>query len=283
MKCTFTTILATAGAILVTATAASAQLNILFYGNSFTQGSGGVQNIVRDIATAAGQPTPYVRSAAIGGWSLEQHLQVNTAVITTGIPPGQNWDFVVLQDYSTQPTRLGSTQAHRTSALALFDVVRAHSPGVNAVMYETWARAPGHSYFTGPNPVFPGGPNEMQAEVTNGYMLSTADINAARGAGTAARAPVGTAWQSTNWNNLHGGDLYHANNRGSLLAGLVLYSTIYNQPTSGLDLSSLLTRLSLTPADGAELTAVSDAIVPAPGVATVAGLCGFAAAARRRR
>ena len=150
-------------------------------------------------------------------------------------------------------------------------------------MYETWARGFGHPFYTGASPAFPGGPAEMQAELRSGYTLSTADINAAHGAGTAARAPVGSAWEAANWNNLHNTDLWHANNRGSLLAGLVIYSTIYNQPTSGLDLSTLLGRLGLTAADGAELTAVSDAIVPAPGVATVAGLCGFAAAARRRR
>lgn len=239
--------------------------NILFYGNSFTLGQGStdsVPNLVRDIATAAGQTTPTVVNAAVSGQDFAWHLANNTAVISNGLPMGQQWDFAVLQNFSTAPTHLGNLAQHRSNSVSLYQEIANHSPAYTPVLYETWARAPGHSFYTGGSPAFPGGPAEMQAELRNGYQLAAQDIDAAAGSSVVRVAEVGDRWEETNWNNLHADDLYHAQNRGTLLASLEIYSTIYQAPTNGIDLSSVLGGLGLTTYEGQYLTSIVDGLVP---------------------
>lgn len=264
--------------------AIAAPYNLLFYGNSFTLGQGSSRSVpalVKDIAVAAGHESPYVINAAISGWYLTQHLASNTSVITTSIPPGQRWDYVVLQDYSTQPTHIGSLPTHLSSYAAMFEKVRDHSPAALAIGFETWARAPGHAYYAGPNPPFPGGPTQMQQELRAGYDQSTANVNALYGAGTSRIAPVGDAWENANWQNLHYTDLYHAQNRGTLLAALVIYGTIYNDPTvTDINLTTVLGSLSLSAADGQFLTTIADATLPEPTGALL--LVALLPLARRR-
>jgi hypothetical protein len=269
-------------AVFLTAGQAHA-INIIFYGNSFTNGLGStktVPTILSEIAVAAGNPAPYMINAAVNGQSFSWHLANNLSPITTAIAPGQQWDYAVLQDFSTAPTHIGSVALHRSTAVSMRNAVAAHSPGVTAVMFETWARAPGHSYYPG---TF-ASPAVMQQEVRDGYMLSTGDINAAAGAGSAVYAPVGDAWENANWNQLHSGDLYHAQNRGSLLTALVLYAKIYDDPTtSDINLAGILSGLGLTSADGLELTGVADAtLVPEPATFALLGATLCLVSIRRR-
>ncbi|MBN1511538.1 MAG: hypothetical protein JXB13_05945 [Phycisphaerae bacterium] len=274
-------------AVLLPATAAqAAKLNLLFYGNSFTMGSGSTRSVdalVKDIATAAGQTTPNVVSGAQSGWTLGQHLATNTGIITSSIAPGQTWDYVILQDYSTRPTHIGNLAAHGADFVSMYQAVAAHSPAAKVIGFETWARAPGHEFYTGASPSFPGGPAQMQQELRDGYNLSTGDVNALAGAGTSLVAPVGDAWESTGWSNLHSGDLYHANNRGTLLAALVIYGNIYQDDVSDINLTSVLTSLSMPSAYGAYLADVADQfIVPEPSVALLL-VFGSAAMLRRQK
>ena len=257
--------------IMATAVSAGAEdpLNILFYGNSFTIGTGfgstsSVNAVVRDIAVAAGHPQPHVASGAVAGQSLGWHRTNNTAIITTGIPSDNEWDYVVLQDYSTRPTHIGSLAAHRADFLALYDLVRNHSPGARAIGFETWARAPGHSYYPG---TF-ANPAQMQQELRDGYALSTADVVATFGDGASQVASVGSAWENAGWQSLHHTDLYHANNRGTLLAAMMIYGTAYGDGTiSDIDLSGVLSNLSLSPSEGAFLAGVADTTLPEPSAA----------------
>lgn len=245
--------------------------NILFYGNSFTQGylsNRSVDTLVHEIALAAGQDEPHIVSGAIGGYTLGQHLATNTGIIRSGIGRQQDWDYVVLQDYSTRPTHIGDLAAHRADYNALYEAVAARSPDVNAVGFETWARAPDHAFYTDDPPLFPGGPAQMQAELRAGYMLSTADVNALHGPGTSRIAPVGDAWENDNWDRLHAADLYHGGNRGTFLAALVIYSTIYQDDVSDLDLLQVGSTMWLSGPDVAELTAVADATTGIPEPAT---------------
>ncbi len=274
-------------AVLVSAAAApAAKLNLLFYGNSFTLGSGSTRSVdalVKDIATAAGQTTPHVVSGAQSGWTLGQHLATNTGIITSAIPVGQTWDFVILQDYSTRPTHIGNLAAHRADFVSLYQAVAAHSPAAKVVGFETWARAPGHEFYEGASPSFPGGPAQMQQELRDGYNLSTGDVNALAGAGTSLVAPVGDAWESTGWSNLHSTDLYHANNRGTLLTALVIYGNIYQDDVSDIDLTAVLASLGMPSAYGTYLAGVADQfIVPEPSVALLL-VFGSAAVLRRRQ
>jgi hypothetical protein len=268
---------------MLIATAQVHAVNIIYYGNSFTNGLGSTKSVptlVSEIAVAAGNAAPYSINAAVNGQSFSWHLANNLSPITTAIAPGQFWDYAVLQDFSTAPTHIGNVALHRSSALSMRNAVAAHSPNVTAIMFETWARAPGHSYYPG---TF-ANPAAMQQEVRDGYTLSTGDINAAVGPGSAVFAPVGDAWENANWDQLHSGDLYHAQNRGTLLTALVIYAKIYDDnTTSDINLGGVLAGLGLTGADGAQLTAVADAtLIPEPAAFGLLGGAVLIGLARRR-
>lgn len=265
--------------------------DILWYGNSFTNATccgstRSVPNIFRDVAIAAGRPAPVNRNAAVDGQTLQYHLTNNTSVITTGIAPGGQWEHVVLQDFSTWPTHIGNLPQHLSSSQALYQEVAMHSPNVVPVMYETWARGYGNAFYTGVNPSFPGGPTQMQQELRDGYRMSTGNINSVVGAPIAKLAPAGDAWELANFPaNFYGDGSYHASNRGSLLNALVLYGTIYDDPTtSDIDLSSVLTTLNLSAADGVLLTGLADRVlVPEPSAVALLSASGLLLAVSRRR
>lgn len=288
--------LATAWGVAALCIAANRQVraedpkDILWYGNSFTNatccgGTRSVPNIFRDIAIAAGRPAPVNRNAAVDGQALQYHLTNNTSVITTGIAAGNQWEHVVLQDFSTWPTHIGNLPQHLSSSLALYQRVALHSPNVVPVMYQTWARGYGNAFYTGVNPSFPGGPTQMQQELRDGYQMSTDNINSVVGAPIALLAPAGDAWELANFPaNFYGDGSYHASNRGSLLNALVLYGTIYGDPTtSDINLSSVLTTLNLSTADGILLTGLADRVlVPEPTATALLLVGGVLLAAIRR-
>lgn len=283
-------------AVLLSAVAAHAQpLNVIFYGNSFTFGAGSTRSVnalFSDIATAAGEETPFVVSAAVSGQDLEFHVTNNTNTIFTSLPPAEDWDYLVMQEHSTKLTRTfpdppffpASVDESKDNAVALHEVAKSRSAGVVPVLYETWARGPGHQFYTGNPPAF-SDPSEMQAELRDGYNQLKAALDANAGGDIALIAPVGDAWEEANYDNLHSGDLWHAQNRGTLLAALVIYGTVYGDTTtSDIDLSGVLASLNLDATDGAFLTAAADATlgIPEPASALLAGAAALSIVAGRR-
>ncbi|MBN2448523.1 MAG: hypothetical protein JXO22_17480, partial [Phycisphaerae bacterium] len=261
-------------AVLIGLPAAQADdpLTLLFYGNSFTLGQGsteaesmgGVPAVVQALALAGGHAVPNVENAAVSGQTLTYHLNNNVAVISNPQDftpdPGFQWDYVILQGYSMRPTHIGELNQFRVDLAALYGVVRSHSPGAGAVLFETWARAPGHSVYIGVDASFPGGPAQMQEELRAGYRQAEQDVDISLAADRAIVAPVGDAWEDTGWDNLHSTDLYHANSRGTYLAALVIYGTIYSESVTGLPKIFA----SLSGAEAAELQAYADAVIPRP-------------------
>jgi hypothetical protein len=191
---------------------------------------------------------------------------------------------MVMQEYSTRPTTHptdGDPAAFRASALALYQLMLDHSPGADATLFETWARAPGNDVY----PTIWSGPAAMQHELWINYNLAKDDLNAAHGPGRADVAPVGEGFRANHWNDLYADDLYHANTRGGFLAGLILYGTIYDDPTvSDINVVPIAEGLGLTAADAQELSAVADAVLaPGPGVGMVMVVAGAGLAGGRRR
>jgi len=244
-----------------------APLNILFYGNSYTLSNGGVDRVVRDLAAIAGLPVPRTVSAAISGYSFTEHLATNLAVINQGIPASQNWNFVVLQDLSTMPTRIGNVQQHINTSRQVYLAVAARSWAVRPVMFETWARRSDNAmFYGGPFSFFPRGPSQMQTELRNGYLQSSQVIDAEVFPGWTQVAFVGDAWQAAGYSNLYISDQTHPNARGTYLAGMVLFSQIYNRPVGDLNVGAFAARYATTPAGAVELAAAADQIFyrPAP-------------------
>ncbi len=281
----------------LTPLAADAQpKNVLFYGNSFTLGFGSsdsVNGLFEDIAIAAGQEAPLVQSAAASGQDIEWHVNNNTGAIFTLIPPDRDWDFVVMQEHSTKLTRAytgsplfpASVEESKATTVQLHETVKLRSADVVPVLYETWARGPGHPFYTGVSPLFTDA-SEMQAEVRAGYDQLKDALDTAAGEDIALIAPVGDAWENANYDQLHFTDNWHAQNRGTLLAALVIYGTIYEDAnTSDIDLSGVLDGLGLTSADGVFLTAAADRTlsgIPEPTSAVLLGGCVAAATCSRR-
>ena len=240
-------------------------LNVLFYGNSFTLGSGSsrsVPHLFRSIALAAGHSRPRATDGAVSGKNFAFHLARNFHVINTGLPAAEDWDFVVMQNFSTAPTRLGDLNRHRSDSVRLYQKVADRSPDVTPVLFETWARAPGHAFYDPATLEFPGGPAQMQQELREGYRLAAMDIDTAAGPDTTRIAPIGDAWEDLDWRvrgaPLHFTDLYHAANPGTLLTALTIYATIYQDDTADIDLTDILADLRLRPSYGSILTKAAD-------------------------
>lgn len=251
--------------LTVAASAGADELNVLFYGNSYTRvndelgyaGSDGVPDFITFMAEA-GELTPMnAVNACINGASFLTHVNANTAVIAEGLEPGETWDVVVLQGHSLNATHLGNLPSFLLRGQELFGLVHDHSPDVTGVLFQTWARGPGHV-------VYPGGfddPQEMHNEIRGNYMLLESNIDEAYN-DAANLSAVGDGFAVLDWaTDLYHPDLSHPSPRGTLLASMIIFSTIYGVDAAELDVdfggdSNLAMRLdvlNLTEEDWAEL------------------------------
>ena len=209
--------------------------DVLFFGNSFTMGSGdraaselgGVPKLVEAIATSKGKKMTTVLVGA-GGKDWGFHLaQPKTDEALTS----KKWDWVVLQDLSTMPTRLGNIEQHRKNGEAFYRRIREKSPGAKVELYETWAFAVGHPFITGQStPKSFADPAEMTRELQKGYTDTQKDLEAIEPGEQVVTAPVGEAFERCREKypelTLHAGDKKHASALGSYLAALTIYATI---------------------------------------------------------
>jgi hypothetical protein len=209
-------------------------MNILFIGNSFTQGSGdetvsepgGVPFLFAELALAAGQERPQTQLCALGGRRFSDHMDDETGALTAIREGG--WDHVVLQGYSTAPTHAGHPESFFANGQLLHQEILRASPNATTVLYQTWARHPIHPMVSGPEAAFPGGPAQMQQELREGYAQLQAQLGE-----RAVIARVGDAWElalDESDIRLHADDDYHANRNGSYLAALVILGTVFQTP-----------------------------------------------------
>lgn len=209
-------------------------LNLLFYGNSYTIDNWTVTRIVDAIANDANQPPPTIVPRLFGGTSLVYHRTdpAQVAAISTSLPAGEHWDFVVIQGNSLEATvSQGDPAAFRANALGILQNVRAHSPAARAVLYQTWARGPGHPLYPA---AFPN-PWAMHTEVRRNYQLAADDINHAFGPDTARLARVGDAVARLGFDPAYyNPDLSHPSKDVTLLAAMAIYTAIYGAPVCGM-------------------------------------------------
>ncbi len=231
-------------------------LNILFIGNSFTYG-GDLPKVVASMASAAGWARPSITMVAPGGKTLRFHRKSPDTL--KQIDAG-NWDFVVMQDQSARPTRVGDPKGFKADATWLYDRVKKSSPTAKIVLYQTWARHEKHKVY----PSTFSSRDLMQRQVNVNYRDAVEKYipkNASHRVKKDVRlAPCGEAWQANHRDKnlmLHSGDFHHANKLGSYLNGLVLYSTIYDRKVTGM------TAGPIDPADAAYLQKISDKITGA--------------------
>ena len=217
------------GLLCVSVFAASAgePERVLFIGNSYTSVNK-LPEVFAEVVKSAGYTVPVIKSATPGGQTLKQHLTVQPKSLAA-IDEGK-WDVVVLQGQSQEPALAEVNPTVRKdfveSAAALCQRIRAQSPQARIVFYETWARHPDSWTTKGKdyNANVGKDPAEMQARLRLWYE-KVAKAN------DALVAPVGDAWErnylSKQPYRLHVADNSHPDFKGTYLAALVMYKTIY--------------------------------------------------------
>jgi hypothetical protein len=107
------------------------------------------------------------------------------------LPLGEEWDFAVIQGGSLEATaNAGNPAEFQSNVVQIMTNVRAHSPTARACLLQTWARAEGHSIYSGANPAF-ASPLEMHQQIEAAYIQAEADVETAFGPDSALRAAGG--------------------------------------------------------------------------------------------
>merc|ERR1712183_1193580 len=229
----------------------STHKNILFLGNSYTDGAGciALDFLVRKIAEGAGFSATTERSAP-GGRTLEWHATNSLDRIKNG-----DWDAVVLQDQSQRPS-FGAQYVYNyiiPNVLTLTKTMRDTNVCTLPVFFQTWGKRDGDTMNCSPAPydalcTFDGVQDQLtQAYNTMAYVSQPAKV-----------APVGEAWRTyPNRNSLFDADGSHASCSGTFLAAATIFRQIWGVPSSSSTYS-----YHTTP-DAAALKEQADAIVAA--------------------
>lgn len=236
--------------------------DILFFGNSYTNGSGdvavarlGVPKFVEAIALGKGH-TIATEKVVAGGRDWGFHLaQSKTAEVLAA----KKWDWVVLQDHSLKPTRAGNVDDHIRNGVEFYRRIDAASPAAKILLYETWARAAGNSMYGARG--FRD-PEEMTGELQKGYAASEAGMEALEAGEQVVIAPVGPAFALSLEKHpeliLHAEDKHHASALGSYLAALVLYATLFQDSPVGAVAS--FPGVEIDPADALKLQQIAEEV-----------------------
>jgi len=215
--------------------------DVLFIGNSFTHGHdgrvkdhGGVPAIFQAIAVGKGKETS-VTMAAVSGkdWTFHLASEETTATIASKV-----WDKVVIQDFSSKPTRTGNRENFFRSGEALAELIWATSPEAEIILYRTWARKPGHSWYQDGDRLAPFRDfNDMDVELEVSYRALQALLTGKNPGKSVRIARVGDAVslcvRETPGIDLYDADLHHLNPVGSYLSALVFYATVFQESPEG--------------------------------------------------
>lgn len=190
---------------------------VLFIGNSFTYVAD-LPGLVRDLAAHTPEGPPLdTSSEAIGSATLSTHwFGAAPARIAEG------WDFVVLQGQSVEPVLSRADFDLNADRLA----GAARDVGATPVLFDTWARAPGDTFYD-VGYVGAGSPDEMQDTLTTVYSeAATRNMGLLAPAGEAFRIARTTAPDLV----IYDGDGSHPAPLGSFMTACVIYEVIAGHP-----------------------------------------------------
>jgi len=186
-------------------------LRVLFIGNSFTNFYGGQALLLTRLAVSAHEAhLPIAEQVTVNGVTLKYHWEHGQAL--RRIREG-NWDYVVLQDHSTNPI---VNRAEMFQYARLFDA-EIRKVGARTVFYMTWAR---------------------KDQPPNQKVIASAYESLAQELG-AEVVPVGLAWQDSIQESpkleLFEKDKKHPNSRGAYLTACSFYRFFYGHSPRGLE------------------------------------------------
>lgn len=213
-------------------------VRVLFIGNSYTYYHD-LPSIVKGIAANIAQDFRMklsVRKYTPGGWTFQKHLQMKDEI--AAIKEG-NWDYVVLQEQSSNPAKPTDSVLRNTYPYAqqLTELVRRHNPKAKVIFYMTWGHKDGCQEPVKNYPLI-STYEGMQDRLITSYLEMAYRNNA-------WCAPVGMAWKRVRaehpYMTLYWPDGSHPSTLGSYLAANVIFATIYQksyQSTYKLDLAA---------------------------------------------
>ncbi|MDD4149388.1 MAG: T9SS type A sorting domain-containing protein [Bacteroidales bacterium] len=201
--------------------------SVLFLGNSYTYYNGGVDQVLKQIATSKGDIVE-VQSNSPSGYTFENHC---TNLTSLNYIKSREWDYVVLQEQSQLPSFSPAQVALESYPYAkiLCDSIRSNSVCTTPVFFITWGRENGDAgncaSYT-PLCTYEG----MQWRLRQSY-VEMAELN------NGIVAPVGMVWKSIRDNyptiDLYQSDESHPSNNGTYLAACTFYATIFNKSPEG--------------------------------------------------
>lgn len=216
--------------VLLFATATRAQsdkkLDALFLGNSYTS----VNNLplmIANLANSGGDTLEY--DSNVPGGATFQHHATNS--LSLNKINSRNWDFVILQAQSQEPSFPPYQVNIQTLpyAIKLNELIIKNDSCTKVVFYETWGRKFGDaSNCAGYPPVctYIG----MQDRLKESYKLFADTCKA-------IMAPVGEAWRKSIASDpaleLYSADQSHPSLEGSYLTACVFYEVLYGKSVVG--------------------------------------------------
>jgi hypothetical protein len=236
-------------------TAQAKKKKVLFIGNSYTYVNN-LPQVLADMALSMGDTVIY-DSSAPGGYTFQNHLGNATTLAKI---KSQNWDVVVLQAQSQEPSFPPAQVMSGTYPYGerLVDSVRKYLPCANILFYMTWGRQNGDAANCAGYPplcTYAG----MQARLRESYMLFKDSF-------MTGVAPVGVAWKKIRASNptinLYDPDESHPSIAGTYLAASVFYSSVflkssntstYTAGINAMDAAAMRTTASTTVMDSVAL------------------------------
>ncbi len=194
----------------------------LFLGNSYTAYNS-LPNLVENIANSLGDSLIHDRNTP-GGQTMAGHASNATSLNKIS---SQEWDYVVLQSQSQEPSFPPSQVANDVYPYAqqLTDSIRSNTSCGTPLFFMTWGRKNGDASNCAAYPpicTYEG----MQQRLRESYM-EMASTNQGR------VAPVGVAWKRVREEypeiELYTQDESHPSYAGSYLAASVFYSSIFQK------------------------------------------------------
>ncbi len=213
------------------------QTKILFIGNSYTYVNDLPQTL-KQLSASMGDSV-YTDQNTPGGYRLMNHAS-NTTTYSKIF--AQQWDFVVLQAQSQEPSWPPSQLESEVFPYAkqLSDSIKKNRACTEILFYSTWGRQDGDDgNCTEWPPVctFDG----MNDRLTVGYYTMAEQNNA-------AVAPVGMAWKIAREDGLHSEINYYASDGshpsvyGTYLTACVFYNSIFKKPVENADYYSTISQ-----------------------------------------
>lgn len=218
---------------LAAAGIASAQDNILIYGNSITRAR--TPLYLSDLVEQAGGPAPNIETYIFGDKNTSDYL-ANQGLISSRLPAGETWKAVIVQGGTLETTTLfGFDPAvFESNMVALAGAFFAHSPQGLFIGHETGADHPDSARYPA---WFPDAATWLGFSQV-AYENARQQIAAAYPSNPAPRtAPQGTVFADTAGYplGLFDPDLHHFRRNGQILCALLHYQAIYGGQLCDLD------------------------------------------------